>query len=243
MRRRMALVISHVRRALLIGKTIHHRDAEATCFTDILDGLSAGLILVDATGLIVHADAAGNTMLAAADFLRKTTCCGPIAGERRSTWPCARSSSRQASATQPLASRASPCRSPPADGERYVAHVLPLTSGARRHAGLAYEAVAALFVRKAALQAFSPPGIIGEMYHLTPTELRVLLAIVDVGGVPEVQRRSASPPPLSRPISAACLKRPALAVRPIWSSWLPDSPRRWRADTASFWRPPMPSAG
>ena len=63
---------------------------------------------------------------------------------------------------------------------------LPLTSGARRDAGLAYNAVAALFVRKAALEAFSPSGVIGEMYNLTPTELRVLHAIVDVGGVPEV---------------------------------------------------------
>ena len=72
------------------------------------------------------------------------------------------------------------------DGERYVAHVLPLTSGARRGAGLAYNAVAALFVRKATLEAVSPSGVIGETYNLTPTELRVLLAIVDVGGVPEV---------------------------------------------------------
>ena len=45
MRRRMALIIPHVRRALLIGKTIHHKEAEATCLTDILDGLSAGMIL------------------------------------------------------------------------------------------------------------------------------------------------------------------------------------------------------
>jgi DNA-binding CsgD family transcriptional regulator len=72
------------------------------------------------------------------------------------------------------------------DGERYVAHVLPLTSGARRGAGLAYNAAAALFVRKVALAASSPPEVIGEMYKLTPTELRVLLAIVDIGGVPEV---------------------------------------------------------
>ena len=34
--------------------------------------------------------------------------------------------------------------------------------------------------------AFAPSEVIGEMYKLTPTELRVLLAIVDVGGVPEV---------------------------------------------------------
>jgi len=38
------------------------------------------------------------------------------------------------------------------DGVRYVAHVLPLTSGARRVACLAYNAVAALFIRKAALE-------------------------------------------------------------------------------------------
>ena len=32
----------------------------------------------------------------------------------------------------------------------------------------------------------SPPEIIAKSYKLTPTELRVLLAIVEVGGVPEV---------------------------------------------------------
>jgi hypothetical protein len=76
MRRRMALIIPHVRRALLIGKTIHQKEAEATCLTDTLDGLSAGMILIDATGRIVHTNAAGTTMLAAADFLRRTPCGG-----------------------------------------------------------------------------------------------------------------------------------------------------------------------
>jgi DNA-binding CsgD family transcriptional regulator len=63
--------------------------------------------------------------------------------------------------------------------------VLPLTSGARRSAGLAYNAVAALFVRKVAFSVSSPAELIGRMYKLTPTELRVLSAIVDIGGVPE----------------------------------------------------------
>jgi DNA-binding NarL/FixJ family response regulator len=31
-----------------------------------------------------------------------------------------------------------------------------------------------------------PPDIIAESYRLTPTELRVLTALVDVGGVPDV---------------------------------------------------------
>ena len=46
------------------------------------------------------------------------------------------------------------------DGERYVAHVLPLTSGARRAFGIAYTAVAAVFVRKAELG--TPPDVIAQ---------------------------------------------------------------------------------
>ena len=72
------------------------------------------------------------------------------------------------------------------DGGRLVAHVLPLTSGARRRAGTSYAAVAALFVHKAALDTPSPPEVIAKAYKLTPMELRVMLAIVEVGGVPEV---------------------------------------------------------
>jgi DNA-binding CsgD family transcriptional regulator len=36
------------------------------------------------------------------------------------------------------------------------------------------------------LDASSSPEIIAEAYRLTPTELRILLAIVEVGGVPDV---------------------------------------------------------
>jgi DNA-binding CsgD family transcriptional regulator len=71
-------------------------------------------------------------------------------------------------------------------GERYVAHVLPLTSGARRKAGISYCAAATVFVHKAALDLPSPPEAIVQEYKLTPSELRVLFAIVEVGGVPEV---------------------------------------------------------
>ena len=63
---------------------------------------------------------------------------------------------------------------------------MPLTSGQRRRTGAAYTAAAALFVHKAGLETLSPPEIIATAFHLTPTELRVLLAVVEVGGVPEV---------------------------------------------------------
>jgi len=61
-----------------------------------------------------------------------------------------------------------------------------LTSGARRRAGVVYTAAAALFVRKASLAVSPRSEVIGKTFKLTPTELRVLLAIVEVGGIPEV---------------------------------------------------------
>jgi DNA-binding CsgD family transcriptional regulator len=185
MRRRMALVIPHVRRAYLIGKTINLGQSEAACFSDILDGLSAGMILVDGIGRVVHANAAGNAILGAADFLR--TVHGRLVAGDASTNAAFREILVAADAGDAaIGVRGVALPLTAHDGERYVAHVLPLTSGVRRQAGLAFNAVAALFIRKAALEASATPDVIGRMYKLTPAELRVLLAIVDVGGVPEV---------------------------------------------------------
>ena len=82
--------------------------------------------------------------------------------------------------------RASPCGFAARDGEHYVAHVLPLTSGARRKAGIAYSAVAAVFVRKATLDLPHPLEALAGAYKLTPAEMRVLMMIVQIGGVPEI---------------------------------------------------------
>jgi DNA-binding CsgD family transcriptional regulator len=71
------------------------------------------------------------------------------------------------------------------EGGRWVAHVLPLTSGAWRRAGTAYAAVAAVFVHTAALEMRSPLESIARHYRLTPSELRVLVAVVEIGGVRE----------------------------------------------------------
>jgi DNA-binding CsgD family transcriptional regulator len=185
MRRRMALVIPHVRRAWLVGKTIMLGQAEAACFSDILDCLSAGMILVDGIGRVVHANAAGNAILGAADFLR-TVHGRLVAGDAPTNAAFREILAAADGGDAAIGVKGIALPLTAHDGERYVAHVLPLTSGARRHAGLAFNAVAALFVRKAALEAFATPEIIGRMYKLTPAELRVLLAIVDIGGVPEV---------------------------------------------------------
>jgi DNA-binding CsgD family transcriptional regulator/PAS domain-containing protein len=185
MRRRMALVVPHLRRAVLIGNLIDLRQSEAATFADLLDGLSAGLFLVAADGRIVHANAAAHGMLSGGDLLRSIS--GRLVthnhqadGVLHETFAAASKGDTGVGAS----STALPLTT--AGGERYVAHVLPMTSGARRFAGVAYAATAAVFVRKAAMETPSAPEVIAKTFNLTPTELRVLLAIVEVGGIPEV---------------------------------------------------------
>ena len=170
-RRRMALIAPHIRRSVMIGRLIELKHTESTAF-EVLDGLSAGIFLVNGDGSVIHANLAGNNMLGNGNLLRSNG--GRLTVEDARV---AQTMREGFAVTRPLTSTT---------GERYVGHLLPLNSGKRRDTGIGYGAAAALFVRKAALQTPSAPEVIAKTFNLTPTELRVLLAIVEVGGVPEV---------------------------------------------------------
>jgi DNA-binding CsgD family transcriptional regulator/PAS domain-containing protein len=183
-RQRMRLIVPHMRRAVLIGNVVDLKTTEAATFADTLDGLSAGMFLVDTRGRIVHVNANGQALLAEGSLLRsvggKLAASDPNADQALHDVFLAAGSGDAAVGIKgiavPLTAR---------NGEHYVAHVLPLTSGVRRRTGANYAAVAALFVRKAALHIPTPPEVIAKTFKLTPSELRVLLAIVEVGGTPE----------------------------------------------------------
>ncbi|MEH2591100.1 DNA-binding CsgD family transcriptional regulator/PAS domain-containing protein [Bradyrhizobium sp. AZCC 1721] len=184
-RRQMRLIAPHIRRAVLIGRLFEFKAAEVATFVDALDGLGAGMYLVDAAGRLIHANAAGNAILGTSDILSSVG--GRLAANDAQVDRALRdvfAAAGQGDAALGNKGIAVPLIG--SDGERYVAHALPLTSGARRRAGVVYTAAAALFVRKAALAVSSAPQAIGSAFKLTPTELRVLLAIVEVGGIPEV---------------------------------------------------------
>jgi len=68
-RHRMRLIAPHIRRAVMIARMFDLRIAEAGTFADTLDGLDAGLCLVDAGGRLIHANAAGQAILDAGDIL------------------------------------------------------------------------------------------------------------------------------------------------------------------------------
>lgn len=182
MGRRMALVAPHARRAVLIGKAFDRKANEAAIFADILDTLSAGLFLIDANGRIVHANAAGREILGADDFL------GAIDGHlvARDTVNGTFQDIFANGSKLQIGSKGTALPLIAQDGECHVAHVLPLTTAADRRPGGPRTVTAAVFVFKATLETPSSPEVISRAYQLTPAELRVLLAIVNVGGIPEV---------------------------------------------------------
>jgi len=185
MRRRFELITPHVRRSMLIGKVINLHRVEAAALADALDELASGMFIVDSTGRIIHANVAAHRLIVEADVLRAAN--GRLSaleakGGQNLLAVFAAAQAGDAAVGKggiavPLTARS---------GERYVAHVLPLTSGARRKAGVSYAATAAVFVRKAGLDLPSPPEAVASEFKLTPAEVRVLFAIVQIGGVPEV---------------------------------------------------------
>ena len=184
MRERLRLIVPHIRRAVLVGQMVDRAAAEAATFGNTLDGIGAGLFFVDAGGRIVHANTSGQDMLAQGVLARGSS--GKLASHDTSAVQGldeifgiteSGDADEPRGGAVPLTAR---------DGEHYVAHVLPLTAGSRRQASASSEAIAAVFVKKAALDMPSPQSIIAKFYKLTPTELRVLFGIVQVGGVPEV---------------------------------------------------------
>ncbi len=185
MRRRFGLILPHVRRALLIGNVIDRHKVEAAALADTLDTLASGMFIVTDTGRVVHANASGYAMLAEGKVLRapggRLGANDPAADQALLDIFTAAGGGDAALGRKgvavPLMAR---------DDERFVAHVLPLTSGARRKAGISSRAVAAVFVRKAALDLPSPPVAIAQAFRLTPAELRVLFSVVEIGGVSEV---------------------------------------------------------
>jgi len=183
MKRRLSLIVPHASRALLINRAITSQLTLATALVDVLDNLASGIFLLDAFCRVVHANSAGHALLAADDVVRS------VAGQLVTSSTEANQTLREALATRSeialLATRghAIPLLSP--GGERYVAHILPLSSVLRNGSERVVDAAGALLLRKVSLGGQSYGELIARTFDLTPAELRVFLSIVEVGGVPE----------------------------------------------------------
>jgi DNA-binding CsgD family transcriptional regulator len=186
-RRRMRLLVPHIRRAVHISRVVERATAEVRVLAETLEGLSAGLLLVEATGRIVHANCSARAMLQEGAILRSVNgrlVARHVDAAKRLEQVLAAAGKVGArfevgSLVVPLNGR---------EGVPHVAHVLPLTAAVGRHACMHGAAVAAMFVHKAVLELGSPLQAVAQLYNLTASERRVLSAIVQVAGVRETAR-------------------------------------------------------
>jgi DNA-binding CsgD family transcriptional regulator len=187
LRRKLKLLTPHLRRSVLIGKVVDLHKVEAANLADTLDGLAAGMFLLDATARMIHANKRGRAMIDDSAVVRGSNgsflVVDPVANQTLRDIVRAAGSGDAAigvrGITIPIAGTGI---------QRFVAHVLPLTSGARQRVGSSHSAVAAVFVKETTLDGGTPIEALMTSYKLTPAELRVLMAIVEVGGTPEVAK-------------------------------------------------------
>jgi hypothetical protein len=166
MRRRVGLLAPHFCRAFAIGKVVDLHKVEAAALADTLDSLAAGMFIVDADARIVHANACGRAMMSAGEVLTgKGGRLSPIDPQADQTLGEIFAAADTGDEAVGMKGIAVPLHA--AGAERWVAHVLPLTSGIRKQAGIFYSAVAAVFVRKAALDLSSPLETLADRWCLS----------------------------------------------------------------------------
>ncbi len=186
-RERMVLLVPHIRRAVLIGKTLDQKSVSAAGLADTLDAVAAAVYLVNAEGRMVHVNRSGVALLARDELL-----CA-VGGRLLPHNPMAARLLSEALAVSHggdlgLGAKGTAVPLTTGHGDHYVAHVLPLNSGTRRRTGAAHAASAALFVHKAALNVSSQPEVIAKAYGLTPSELTVLFTMTDALGVRDIAK-------------------------------------------------------
>ena len=179
-RRKMELIIPHLRRAVLIGNVVETHKTAANALGDTLMALADGVFLVDPRGRILFANPAGEALLRRNDIIRslKSALSALDAKANRQLQDAIAATENGGVATKGIAIALSPV------ADQWLAHVLPLSSSARSHAKIPDAATAAVFIRRAAVESPSALETIAKLYKLTAMEVRVLQAVVDIGGAP-----------------------------------------------------------
>lgn len=168
----MGMLAPHLRRAVTISDILDMNSVAVDAFQNLLDSLSAGIVLVAETGAILHANSAARRMLEHAEPISANAgrlgACEPATTERlqRLIAIAAREEAEidGAGFEMPLKGLS---------GEIATAHVLPLARGDLR-TRLIPGAVAAVFVASGAEPSGHGLRAFAEAFGLTPGETRLL---------------------------------------------------------------------
>jgi DNA-binding CsgD family transcriptional regulator/PAS domain-containing protein len=183
-RHRLALITPHVIRAVAIGRALERTKLEAETFAEVLDNVASAVLLLNDSGRVVQANQSAREHLSTGAVLR--TAQGVLRmhdPQATAALDRAIASARDRAASGGNEAVAIPLQS--SSGERYLASVLPLTSGVRSEIGDHYHAVAAVFVRKIGTDLAIDPMPLARSYDLTSRELTVMITVVESAGVPE----------------------------------------------------------
>lgn len=183
-RRRMKLIVPHIRRAALISGTFESNRSESVIFSEMLNAINSAVFIVDAAGRVILANMSGYAMAERGPI---RIAGGVIGADDAYENNALREAITLASnGDRALGTRGISLSLRTETSEQYVGRVLSLCSGQRSTTGAKSGATATIFIRRASLDVQSAGNVIRQTYRLTPTELRVLLGIVEIGGIPEV---------------------------------------------------------
>jgi DNA-binding CsgD family transcriptional regulator/PAS domain-containing protein len=166
------LLAPHIRRAIVISDVLDLRAVEIRTFEASLDLIATGILLVDGSATIIHANRAARAMLSAGSPIRSER------GELRTYRP-ETSSALMAAISKAIGDEAAigsagiGVPAPQADGEPALIHVLPLMRGDVR-ARIAPRASAALFITPAGDGIGTPAAALAALFDLTAAETRTL---------------------------------------------------------------------
>lgn len=183
-KRRFALLLPHVRRAVAIGKVIEFHKTGHAALANTFDRLTAAVLLVTQDGRIVFANAPAVAMLERGDMLRATqhrlSAANPATDLELHDAIAAASRGDASLGVKGIAISLAAH-----SGISHVAHILSLTSG-KRSDPTSRNATAAVFVRPVSLHAPSSLELATKSHKLTATETRVLSVLHHTGGIVEI---------------------------------------------------------
>lgn len=180
----LRLLAPHLRRSVVIGRLFEQQGMRAGTFSEVLDSVAAGIVIVDDGLGIIHANGPARAMLSNADPIQSRF--GKLAtANNLTTLVLTEAVSQAASNETTLGRRSIDLPAKWRDGTHSVVQVFPLRKRSFTR-GIEQRAVAAVFVSNAAGPPRLPADALALMYDLTPAETRVFELVVAGKGRAEI---------------------------------------------------------
>jgi DNA-binding CsgD family transcriptional regulator/PAS domain-containing protein len=174
--RLVTLLSPHVCRAITISDALNLKTIASEALEATLDALTAGVYLADSVGRIIYMNRAAEQQIRNGNILRmENSRLTPI--DRVARTALAKAIDDAIAEETATPDTGFSLALPSTDGAGFVATILPLNRGERRNLCNTLTAMAAIFVQDPIVVPPFPGEAFAQLYGLTGSELRVLLAM------------------------------------------------------------------